>query len=323
MTRQLVIIAPMYDEKQSAAAFVSAVDAVCLPLTDVIVRLLIIDDGSRDGTAELLDKLAEQRPHMAVLHLSRNFGHQAALSAGLDWVANQPDVDACLCMDADLQHPSALIPELLRLWQQGYEVVYTVRDDSKSEGLLKRTLSAWFYGVLNRLSEHPVPAGAADFRLLDRKALAALASLRERSRFLRGLSVWIGFRQIGLHYQAAPRHGGQSKYTWRKMIALALDGLVSTSAFPLRWVIGMGLLVSALALTYLVYVVGAYFLTDRAIVGWSSVIVSVLLLGGLQLVVLGMIGFYVAKVFDEVKARPLYVVRDAKVFSAAPPKSEP
>jgi len=311
--KTVTIVAPVYNEQESVERFVLAVEEVTRALP-YDVQLLLINDGSDMPTTAVLNALA-QRDRVGVLHLSRNFGHQAALTAGLDHV----DADACVCMDADLQHPPTLLPDMLALWEQGYEVVHTIRQQTHSESWFKRMASRLFYAAINRVSEHPIHPGGADFRLLDRKALAALTSLPERSRFLRGLSVWIGFRQVALHYQPAPRFAGKSKYTLSKMFALALDGATSTTTLPLRAVLGLGVAVSSVAMAYLIYVIGAWFLTNRAIVGWSSVIVSVLLLGGLQLIVLGMMGLYLAKVFDEVKGRPVYLVRDSR---GIPPKHE-
>ncbi len=305
--RRVVIVIPVYNEKESIGALLEAIEEAVRGLPHRI-SILLVDDGSDDETARLLDEAARAAPRVGVIHLARNFGHQAALTAGLD-LACESGADAAICMDADLQHPPRLLPELIRQWDAGYDVVYTIRDDARTS-LFKRATSGLFYRLIGAMSEQPTPRGAADFRLLGRPALGALTSLRERARFLRGLSSWIGFRQIAIHYAPDPRFAGESKYTIAKMYRLALDGLVSTTTLPLRTALLLGLAVSAVSVSYLAYVVIAYFLTNRAIQGWSSVIVAVLLLGSMNLTVLGVMGLYLSRIFDEVKARPIYLVRD-------------
>ena len=314
--KRIFIVMPVYNEKDNIAEVLERIEDAVASLQHEF-RILFINDGSDEETTRMLEQAAASRSRVGVVHLSRNFGHQAALSAGLQ-EAMGLEADAVITLDSDLQHPPRLIPDLVRLWETGYEVVYTVRNDAVRTGLLKRATSAIFYKVVELMSERPVPKGAADFRLLDRTALAALVALPERARFIRGLTSWIGFRQVGVHYIPDARFSGKSKYSLKKMIQLAGDGLVSMTTFPLRVVLLIGLFVSLVSLIYLVYIVFAHFISNRAVPGWSSVMVSVLLLGGMTLTVLGVIGLYLAKIFEEVKARPLYFVRDRSGFKEGP-----
>lgn len=305
---RVAIVSPVYNEAENVVELLTQIDRACAGLP-YSFELLLINDGSNTVTTSLLNDLAAQRGDLAVLHLSRNFGHQAALSAGLD-DAYRSGVDSVVMLDSDLQHPPRLIPELLAQWRSGYDVVYTIRDDRVRTALFKRITAQLFYRLIAWVSDTTIHPGTADFRLLDRRALAALTSLPERGRFLRGLTSWIGFRQVGLHYVPEARFAGTSKYDLKRMFKLSVDGIVSMTTLPLRAILTFGLCVSLLSLTYLVYVVAAHFLTNRTIPGWSSVIVAVLLLGGINLTVLGVMGLYMAKIYDEVKARPLFVVRE-------------
>jgi polyisoprenyl-phosphate glycosyltransferase len=309
-SKRICVVLPVFNEEESLMELWRRLRAVFENL-DFEFLPIFVDDGSEEPTQLLLDSLAKANSEITVLHFSRNFGHQAALSAGLDEAIAQ-EADAVITMDSDLQHPPARIPELLSLWQAGYEVVYTIREDKGRTGGFKRITASIFYRVLDAMSDRHIPRGAADFRLLDRVALQALATLPERARFLRGLTNWIGFRQIGLHYEPDPRFAGTPKYDLRRMFRLAMDGVVSMTTFPLRVVLLLGLLVSGVSLLYLAYIVLAHFISNRAVPGWSSVMVSVLFLGGMNLTVLGVIGIYLAKVFDEVKARPQYLIRTRK-----------
>jgi dolichol-phosphate mannosyltransferase len=306
--KHVVVVSPVYNERESVAALVAGIHQATASLPQRF-SIVLVDDGSDEATARELDDAARAVADVTVVHLARNFGHQAALTAGLD-VAAAGGADAAICMDSDLQHPPQLIPELVREWEAGYDVVYTIRDDAETTSAFKVLTASLFYRLLSTMSEQPTVAGAADFRLLGRPALEALTSLRERARFLRGLTSWIGFRQIAIHYTPEPRRAGESKFTLRKMVRLALDGLVSTTTLPLRLALLLGVALSAISVAYLAYVVAAYFFTNRAIHGWSSVIVAVLLLGSMNLTVLGVMGVYLARIFDEVKARPIYIVRE-------------
>lgn len=303
----VAIVSPVYNEGANIRELILRIRGVMEPLP-YDYRIVLVNDGSGEETTQILDAAAEGYCEVSVIHLSRNFGHQAALSAGLDeaWALR---ASATITMDSDLQHPPTLIGAMLGLWEQGYQVVYTIRDDSVRTSYFKRVTSAFFYLMIGWISERVVPRGAADFRLLDGAALEALVSMPERARFLRGLTAWIGFRQVGLPYIPDARFSGQPKYTLLRMVRLAVDGLVSMTTLPLQFVILLGGLVSFVSLVYLSYIVFAHFFTNRTLPGWSSVMVSVLFLGGMILTVLGVIGIYLAKIYEEVKGRPLYVIQ--------------
>jgi glycosyltransferase involved in cell wall biosynthesis len=317
--RHIAIVVPAFNEGSNITALHQAICQAVVNQPDRF-SMIYVNDGSTDGSPALLDQLADSERNVIVLHLSRNFGHQAALSAGLD-EAGAMQVDAVITMDADMQHPPSMIPELLAQWHQGYEVVYTIRDASHAAPWFKRATSRIFYRLTAVLTDTPVPQGAADFRLISRAALHALLSLPERAPVLRSLSTWVGFRQIGIHYTPAPRFRGVSHYSLGRMYGLALDTLVSSSTRPLSFVISCGLCISAAAGLYLLWIVYAHFFTDRTLPGWSSVMAATILLGGVNLCVVGIIGVYVAKVFEEVKHRPLYVVQARKGKSDDSPRT--
>lgn len=319
MNNRLVsVVLPVYDEEDNVQTIVEQIESLfgSLPYR---LEIVLVDDGSAAPTAERIDLLASRRTAVGAIHLSRNFGHQAALTAGIEAARG----DAVISLDADLQHPVATIPALLEQWERGSEVVHTIReDDGSSAGAFKRLTSAAFYRMLNALSEVTVVPNTADFRLLDRAAVDALLALPERARFLRGLTVWVGFRQSYVRYTSAPRRSGRSKYDLRKMLNLALSGVVSMSTAPLRFALVLGSSLSVLAFGYLLWVLVAYFFTDRAIHGWSSLIVALLFLGGLQINLIGVLGIYVGKIYEEVKGRPAYIVSRTSGFLAEQSRRE-
>jgi dolichol-phosphate mannosyltransferase len=299
------VVTPVFNEGANARLLVDRLRAVFADLP-YSLRIVMVDDGSRAETADLLDELAAEHAMVGVVHFSRNFGHQAALTAGMDHAP--ADADAVVVMDSDLQHPPEVITEMLRRWEEGADVVYAARVADPTAGLAKRLTSRGFYRVLAAVSDHPVPAGAADFRLMDRKATAAMLGMRERNRFLRGLSAWVGFRQAAVPYQPAPRAGGQPAYTWMRMLRFAADGLVSTSSTPLRLGLWAGAL---LAVAAVAVAVAAAALSAP---GWAWVVAAVLLVGGIQAALIGAVGVYVGRVLDEARQRPIYVVRGVSGF---------
>lgn len=308
MSRPTVsVVAPCYNEAEGIARFHAELARVLDGLDAFDFEIILVDDGSTDGTPARLNELAARDRRVRVLSLSRNFGHQAALSAGLDAAAG----DAVLMMDSDLQHPPALIPLLLLRWREGFDIVSTVRRDAPHTGLLKRWSAGGFYRLFNMLSGTRIEPGAADFCLLSRRACDALCCLPERHRFLRGLTSWIGFSRCYVPYQAAERIAGDSRYTPRKMLQLAADALFSFSAEPMRIATKLGLAVVGVGIVYLAYIVGRALLWGDLVEGWASLIGVVLLLGGVQLVFLGIVGEYVARVFEEAKGRPLYLLKQA------------
>ncbi len=266
-----------------------------------------MDDGSTDGSADIVRELHEADPRVKLLSFSRNFGHQVALTAGMDHASG----DATIVMDADLQHPPAVIPELVARWKEGYEVVYTVRRSTLDAGLIKRATAAAFYRIFRGLSGLDLPSNAADFRLLDRKVVEAFGGIRERTRFLRGLTAWAGYRTIAVPYDAPPRQAGESKYSAGRMARLATDALVSFSTIPLHVAVYLGFALAALGFLYALYALYQRLVTGDVLPGWASLAVLVSVVGGIQLMLMGVIGIYLGKIYEEVKRRPLYLVRSA------------
>ena len=269
-------------------------------------EIVLVDDGSTDGSWDVMCALAQDDRHMRLLRLSRNFGHQIAITAGLDAARG----DAVVLMDADLQDPPELIPELVARWREGYDVVYAVRTEREGETRFKLWTASLFYKVIRRLARVDIPANAGDFRLLSRRATDALAGMPEQARFLRGMTSWIGFRQTGVTYRREARRTGETKYPTRKMFGFAADAITSFSSAPLRFVSRLGFIVVVFCVIYLGYTLYLRLFTDRTVQGWTSVIVLVLLIGGMQLLSLGIIGGYIARIFEEVKRRPLYLVEE-------------
>src|SRR5438105_4065552 len=266
----------------------------------------MVDDGSSDSTPELLDRIAAADPRVRVIHLSRNFGHQAALTAGLEHARG----DVVAMLDADLQDPPELIPEMVARWSQGAEVVYAVRKQRPGETAFKLATASWFYRLFNKLTQVDLEPNSGDFRLLDRRALDAVLTMTERSRFLRGMTVWVGFNQTAISYERDARHAGETKYTMRKMLRFSLDAIASFSHLPLQLATYAGMLSAGVAFIAIPVVIGLRIF-DSYLPGFGSVTIAILLLGGIQLIALGVIGEYVGRIYDEVKHRPLYIVRDA------------
>ena len=309
--KRITVVAPAYNEAEGIAHFVESLLAVLDTLAHDST-ILLVDDGSTDGTRERLDALQAAHPgRIGVLHLSRNFGHQAALTAGMD----HADGDAVITMDTDMQHPPGLLPELVRRWEEGFDVVQTIRRRTEQAGGFKSLTSRVFYRLINEFSSTPIEPNACDFRLLSRRVAELFRrDLRERDRFLRGLVSWVGFRVARVGFDAPPRFAGQTKYSFGKMAHLAGVGLISFSRAPLKIAVLLGLAISGLSLLYGLYAVAAYFLLRRLVVpGWASTILVVTFLGGANLLVLGLIGHYIASLFEEVKGRPIYIVDTARL----------
>ena len=300
--RLLSVVAPMYDEAATAAAFVARCRAA---LEGLPWELVLVDDGSGDGTGEILRELAESDPRVRVIFLSRNFGHQVALTAGLDHARG----DAVVMIDADLQDPPELIGELLAEWRAGADVVSAVRRARAGETRLKLATARLFYKAFARLTRVGLTENAGDFRLFDRRALDALLAMRETNRFLRGMSGWVGFRRAEIPYDRDARYAGATKFSLRRMVRFSLDAISSFSHVPLQAATFLGFLVSGFAFVALPLVIVARF-AGIYVPGVSSVLFVVLLLGGIQLITVGVIGEYVGRIYDEVKRRPLYVVAD-------------
>jgi polyisoprenyl-phosphate glycosyltransferase len=267
-------------------------------------EVILVDDGSSDTTPELLE-FWSGKPGFHAVQLSRNFGKEAALTAGLEMARHE----AVVMMDADLQHSPELIPTMLEQWQRGYDVVYAVREHRRDEGVLKRLATRWFYRLVNSGGRFQVPADAGDFRLMDRAAINALLALPERNRFMKGLYAWVGFNSTAISYLPEPRGSGRSTFNLFRLIRLSFDGLTAFTNWPLRIVSLVGLVLALLAFSYGGYLVIEYLLNGHPVPGWTTIVVGLMLLSGIQLIGLGVLGEYVSRIFEEVKARPLYVVR--------------
>jgi dolichol-phosphate mannosyltransferase len=305
----------VFDEEQLVEEFVSR---ACTAAAEYEFELVIVNDGSSDSTPALLDRMAAADPRVRVIHLSRNFGHQAALTAGLEHARG----DVVAMLDADLQDPPELIPDMVARWSQGAEVVYAVRKERSGETAFKLATASWFYRLFNKLAQVDLEPNSGDFRLLDRRALDALLAMTERSRFLRGMTVWVGFNQTAISYERDARQAGETKYTLRKMLRFSLDAIASFSHLPLQLATYAGLLSAGVAFIAIPVVI-ALRLFDSYLPGFSSITIAILLLGGIQLIALGVIGEYVGRIYDEVKHRPLYIVREERnaPASGAGPRS--
>ena len=297
----LSVVAPIFNEDATLEEFYTR---VCAALAGLDFELVLVDDGSTDASGPMLARLASGDPRVHVVFLSRNFGHQTALTAGLDHARG----DAVVMLDADLQDPPELIPRMLDHWRAGCDVVYAVRKQREGESRFKLMTAAWFYKLFDKLAQVELEHNAGDFRLLDRRALDALLSMRERSRFLRGMTVWVGYRQAAVPYDRDPRYAGETKYTFGRMLRFSLDAMSSFSHRPLQLATLLGFLISTLAFVAIPVVV-ALRLVGSYLPGFGTVTIAVLLLGGIQLIALGIIGEYVGRIYDEVKGRPLYLVR--------------
>jgi len=300
--RLLSVVAPVFNEETIVPELHRRIrDA----LDGFTFELVLVDDGSSDETPQRLLEVSEMDPRVRVVTLSRNFGHQAAITAGLDYARG----DAIVMIDGDLQDPPELIPQMVEQWRQGSDVVYAVRRERQGETRLKLTTARWFYGLFSKLAQINLEPNAGDFRLLDRRALDALSSMRERSRFLRGMTVWIGFTQSAVSYDRDPRFAGETKYTMRRMVRFSFDAISSFSQLPLQAATVLGFVFSTLAFLLIPVAIG-FRIAGEFVPGVTTVLLVVLLLGGIQLITVGIIGEYLGRVYEEVKGRPLYVVRD-------------
>lgn len=306
------IVVPVYNEADNLRHFSSAVRQVMAALP-YQYQLLFINDGSTDTSLNILQQLQDEDEHIHYISLSRNFGHQAALTCGLD----QADGDAIITMDGDMQHPPALLPRLLSEWEQGAEIVQTIRLDTEGASFFKRTTSRLYYRLLNTLSDVPIQPGGSDFRLMNREAVNALKQYREQARFIRGIVGALGFYQVQVSFTAPPRYAGTSKFSLHKMITFALNGILANSIIPLRLSFYCGCLSAFISLLLLTHVFVAYSL-DEAVPGWATIMVCLSFFGGIQLMMLGIAGEYIGRIFAEVKGRPLYLIgQDSRIKTTA------
>ena len=308
------IVVPVFNEEESFPDLVKRLREVMGQL-DGPVEVVLVDDGSQDGSYQLMAAANREDPRFKVLQLSRNFGHQVAITAGMDVASGQ----AVIVMDADLQDPPQVILEMAARWQEGYEVVYAVREQREGETMFKKTTATLFYSLLRRLAEIEQPVDVGDFRLVDRKALDAFLQMRESNRYVRGMFSWIGFRQVAVPYTRASRQAGRSKYPLRKMLRLASDGIVGFSTAPLRIAMATGVLMAIGAVGYGLAAIALKLAGLPYVPGYASLLVTITFLSGVQLFVIGMVGQYVARIYDEARDRPLYLVRDARGFAGPGP----
>ena len=298
----LSVVVPCYNEQESIHACHEKLTEVLSALKESY-EIVYVDDGSRDKTAELLEQIHARDAHVVVVRLSRNFGHQPAVTAGLSASLGQ----AVVIIDADLQDPPDLIPEMVALWRSGYKVVYGIRRTRDGETPFKLWTAKAFYRLINSLSDVEIPVDTGDFRLIDRVVVDVFLQMPERHRLLRGMWSWIGFPQVGLPYQRAPRFAGETKYPLRKMLGLALDGIVSFSVVPLRLVTALGFLSAGAAFIGIIYTLWVRLLTHSWVRGWAISFVGMLFMAGVQMLCLGILGEYIGRIYTESKQRPLFI----------------
>ena len=310
----LSVVIPCYNEEEVIGETIKRLALVCSGFRDLAVELIFVDDGSRDRTRELLKDFAAADPRVKLVCFARNFGHQIAVTAGIDAAQG----DAVILIDADLQDPPEVMHEMVAKWREGFDVVYGTRTERPGESAFKLATARGFYRLLNNLSEVPIPLDTGDFRLMSRNVVDALRAMPERDRFVRGMVSWVGFRQTALPYRRAERFAGQSKYPLRKMLRFATDGILSFSTRPLQLSVAMGMLCGALSLLGIFYAIYLRVFTNIWVEGWTALMIAILFLGGVQLISVGILGEYIGRIYNEVKKRPLYVVEEYAGFEQGP-----
>lgn len=307
MKKLVSIVIPAYNEAENVFVIAESIKSVFSSL-NYNYEIILVDDGSADHTLEKIKEYTINSPNVFYLEFSKNFGHQLAVKAGMDNAFG----DCVISMDCDMQHPPEIIPQMLLKWEEGFEVVYTIREEDKNLPKRKRNSSSLFYKTLNWLSDIDLEPGAADFRLLDQKVVSVFRNFHENEPFLRGLVKWLGFKQFAIRYNPAARFSGTSKYTVKKMLQLALHGVTSFSIKPLYTAVYLGFILSFASVLYIPYILYA-FLNHVEVSGWASVIMTIVFFGGLQLIILGIIGIYVGKMFMQTKNRPNYIIRSTNI----------
>jgi polyisoprenyl-phosphate glycosyltransferase len=305
----LSLVIPVFNEQATLEALFSTIRERVGAL-GVTYEVVIVDDGSRDLTHEMIVDITNRDGHFRSIHFSRNFGHQAAVTAGLHFARGR----AVVVMDADLQDPPELLATMLEKWREGYHVVYAQRVKRHAEGPLKRGIAFLYYRLLQRLTDVDIPADTGDFCLMDRRVVDLLNRMPERNRYLRGLRAWLGFRQTAIQFERPPRYAGEPKYTFWKSLALGVNGVVGFSKIPLRFATYLGMLVSAISLVLTGWALYQRFVGADTVRGWASTLVVILLLGGVQLLMIGVVGEYLSRIYDEVKQRPMYIIGDVRGF---------
>lgn len=304
ISKQISIVIPLLNEEGNIHVLYEAL----IPVVEKIsldYEIIFVDDGSKDNSFEIINQICKQNNRVLGISLSRNFGHQIALTAGMEHTSGE----LVITMDADMQHPPHVIFDLYKKFTEGFDIVNTIRIETADSGAFKKISSHFFYKIINNLSDIHIEPAAADFRLMNRKTVNAFLQLKEKDRFTRGIISWMGFKQANVEYTAPVRFSGKSKYSILKMFRFAADGITSFSAKPLRISFFAGLIVSLVGLLYAIYAVVEYF-AGRTIQGWTSILVSILIIGGIQLISIGIIGEYLARVFNEAKNRPMYLVKE-------------
>ena len=300
------IIAPVYNEKDCLGTLVQRVGEV-MDTTGEPWELVIVDDGSQDGSTDIIRRLAKEDKRVRAVIFARNFGHQIAVTAGMDYSRG----DAVIIIDADLQDPPEVMLEMIQRWKEGYQVVYGVRSEREGETWFKKTTASLFYRMIARITDVKIPLDTGDFRLMDRSVVKVMNSMREKHRFLRGMSSWVGYRQIGVSYHRAARFAGETKYPLKKMLKLALNAVTSFSYFPLQLATYVGFISAGISIVAIPIVIIMRLTGSQAFFGQATTLLAVLFLGGVQLISLGILGEYIGRIYDEVKGRPLYIVSEA------------
>lgn len=303
------IVIPLYNEEGIIPVLVERLQEI-MGQFDGPAEVVMVDDGSRDGTYELAKAAADKDPRFKLLQFSRNFGHQVAITAGMDASSG----DAVIIMDADLQDPPQVILQMIEKWKEGYEVVYGLREHRQGERLFKTATASMFYGLLHRIADIDTPVDVGDFRLVDRRALNAFLQMRENNRYVRGMFSWVGFRQTGVPYIREERYAGATHYTLSKMIKLASNGIMGFSSAPLRLALGTGVFLAIASVIYGIVAISLKLAGLTLVPGYASLLFAITFLSGIQLAVMGMVGLYVGRIYDETRARPLYVVREKHGF---------
>ena len=306
------IVIPLYNEESGLPVLVERLQEI-MGQFDGPAEVVMVDDGSRDGTYELARAAGVSDPRFKLIQFSRNFGHQVAITAGMDAAAG----DAVIIMDADLQDPPHVVLQMIEKWKEGYEVVYGLRERREGERLFKTATASMFYGLLHRIADIDTPVDVGDFRLVDRKALNAFLQLRENNRYVRGMFSWVGFRQTGVAYTREERYAGSTHYTLSKMVKLASNGILGFSTAPLRLALNTGIFLAIASVIYGVVAISLKLAGQSLVPGYASLLFAVTFLSGIQLAVMGMVGLYVGRIYDEARARPLYVVRERRGFGDA------
>lgn len=306
----LSIVIPCFNEEEVITETIHQILAFADDAKGMAVEIIFVDDGSKDKTLEILEFASDLDPRIKVIGFARNFGHQLAVTAGIDF----SNGNAVVLIDADLQDPPNVIHQMISKWEEGYDVVYGVRTDRPGESAFKLASARAFYRLLNRLSSTPIPLDTGDFRLMDRAVVDALKAMPEKDRFIRGMVAWVGFRQCALPYRRVERFAGTSKYPLRKMLRFALDGIFSFSTKPLQMAIGFGFMSASLSLVGIFYALFLRLFTSIWVEGWTAIMIAVLFIGGVQLICLGILGEYVGRIYNEAKNRPLYIVKTKKRF---------